>query len=217
MVAGTNAFRYRNGELAAEDVGLERIAGQVGTPFYCYASAEIEARYRAFAAALGGLSATICYAVKANGNIAVISTLARLGAGADVVSAGELRRALVAGVPAGRIVFSGVGKTANEMAAALAAPVMQINVESAPELEALGAVAQARGTRAAVALRINPDVDALTHRKITTGLSENKFGIAWTEAQRLYAAAERLPGIRPVGLAVHIGSQLMDIAPYRHA
>ena len=165
--------------------------------------------------ALAGLDATICYALKANGNLAVIRTLARLGAGADVVSEGELRRALAAGVPPHKIVFSGVGKTRAEMAAALDAGIAQINVESEPELEALSEVAAARGVTAPVALRVNPDVDAGTHDKISTGRKENKFGIEAEHAVALYARAQTMTGIRPVGLAVHIGSQLTELAPYR--
>ena len=210
-------FRYRGGRLHAESVPLERIADQLGTPFYCYSTATLERRYRAFADAFSGLPATICYAIKANGNIAVIRTLAELGAGADVVSAGELTRALAAGVPASRIVFSGVGKTTDEMAAAIDAGVSQINVESEPELAALDTVARARSVSVPVAIRVNPGVDALTHDKITTGKPENKFGIDWTRAAAAYAAAAAMPGLSAVGLAVHIGSQLTDLAPYREA
>ena len=210
-------FQYRGGELWAEDVPIAAIARQFGTPFYCYSSATLERHYRVFAEALKGLDATICYAVKANSNLGVIATLARLGAGADVVSGGELARALAAGVPASRIVFSGVGKSRDEMAAALKAGVMQINVESEPELLALDQVARALGRRAVVSLRINPDVDARTHRKITTGLGENKFGVEWTQAHRLYHRAKTLSGVRLVGIAVHIGSQILDLAPFRDA
>ncbi|MGZ8995810.1 MAG: diaminopimelate decarboxylase family protein, partial [Rhodospirillales bacterium] len=178
-------FVYRRHRLYAEDVPLEVIAERVKTPVYVYSTATMERHYRVLAEALAGLPATICYAVKANSNIAVIRTLARLGAGADVVSGGELRAALAAGVPGNRIVYSGIGKTADEMAAALRAGIMQINVESEPELEALDAVARATGHRARVAIRINPDVDANTHAKISTGRSENKFGIEWTGAHRV--------------------------------
>ncbi len=210
-------FIYRRNRLHAEDVPLEVIAERVKTPLYVYSTATIERHYRVFAEALGDLPATICYAVKANSNIAVIRSLARLGAGADVVSGGELRAALAAGVPGERIVYSGVGKTADEMAAALRAGVMQINVESEPELDALDAVARATGHRARVAIRINPDVDANTHAKISTGRSENKFGIEWTGARRVYARAAAMPGVAVIGAAVHIGSQLTDLAPYRTA
>ena len=210
-------FQYRDGRLCAEAVPLARIAEEVGTPFYCYATATIERHYRVFADAFAGLDATICYAVKANSNIAVIGTLARLGAGADVVSAGELKRALAAGVPPGRIVFSGIGKTGDEMAAALKAGVLQINVESEPELDVLGEVAGSLGVDAPVAIRINPDVDAGTHQKIATGKSENKFGIEWTRARAVYSRAAAMPAISVVGVAVHIGSQVTDLAPFREA
>ena len=210
-------FQYRDGRLCAEAVPLARIAEEVGTPFYCYATATIERHYRVFADAFAGLDATVCYAVKANSNIAVIATLARLGAGADVVSAGELKRALAAGVAPGRIVFSGVGKTGDEMAAALKAGVLQINVESEPELDVLGQVAGSLGVDAPVAIRINPDVDANTHEKITTGKSENKFGVEWTRARAVYSRAAAMPAISVVGVAVHIGSQVTDLAPFRDA
>src|SRR3546814_453300 len=169
-------FTYQNGQMQAERVPLARIAEQVGTPFYCYSSAALTAAYQAFAAAFSGQPATVCYALKANSNLAVIRTLAALGAGADVVSEGELRRALRAGVPASKIMFAGVGKTAAEMAAGLDAGILQFNVESMPELRTLSAVAAARGRSAGVSLRINPDVDANTHAKISTGKAENKFG-----------------------------------------
>ncbi|MDP6788145.1 MAG: diaminopimelate decarboxylase [Rhodospirillales bacterium] len=212
-----NEFHRPDGRLHVESVSLERIAADVGTPFYCYSTAMLESRYRALEEALAGLPATICFAVKANGNIAVVGTLARLGAGADVVSAGELTRALVAGIPASRIVFSGVGKTDDEMAAALDAGVMQINVESEVELEALSRVAEARGVTAPAAVRVNPDVDARTHEKITTGRRENKFGIDWGRVPGVFAAAAALPAVALTGVAVHIGSQLTDLEPFRHA
>lgn len=211
------AFAYRNGMLHAEEVALDRIAAEVGTPFYCYAAGAIESAYRAFEAALAGLPATICYALKANGNLAVVRSLARLGAGADVVSEGELRRALAAGIPAEKIVFAGVGKTADEMAAAIEAGILQFNVESLPELELLSRVARARGATAAIALRVNPDVDARTHAKIATGKKENKFGIDLDQARAVFHHAATLPGIAVAGIAVHIGSQLTDLAPYRTA
>ncbi|MBM3564783.1 MAG: diaminopimelate decarboxylase [Alphaproteobacteria bacterium] len=210
-------FRYRDGELYAEDVPLSRLARRHGTPFYCYSSATLERHYRVFAEALKGLDATICFAVKANSNIGVLATLARLGAGADVVSGGELARAIAAGVPPSRIVFSGVGKSREEMAAALRAGVMQINVESEPELIALDQVARSTGRRATASLRINPDVDARTHHKITTGRSENKFGVEWTQAHRLYHLSKTLPGVRMIGIAIHIGSQILDLTPFRDA
>ena len=210
-------FQYKDGCLCAEDVLLERIADDIGTPFYCYSTATLERHYQVFTEALAGLDTLVCYAVKANSNIAVIRTLARQGAGADVVSGGELKRALTAGVPAERIVFSGVGKTADELSQALKAGVMQINVESVPELESLSAAAVAEGVTAPVSIRINPDVDAHTHDKITTGKSENKFGIEWTRAHEVYGMAAALPGIDIVGVAVHIGSQLTELEPFREA
>ena len=210
-------FAYVGGELYCDEVALARIADAVGTPFYCYSSASLEEQYRRFAEAFADQGATIHYAVKANPNLAVIGTLARLGAGADVVSEGELRRALAAGIAPARIVFSGIGKTRDEMAFALDAGIHQINVESEPELEVLSEIASAKGMTAAIALRANPDVDARTHAKISTGKKENKFGI---ELGRIHDVAQRaadLPGIALRGLAVHIGSQLTDLAPFRLA
>jgi diaminopimelate decarboxylase len=210
-------FPYRGGELYAEAVPIARIAASIGTPFYLYSAAALAARYRAFAAAFAPAPPLICYAVKANSNLAVLRLLARLGAGADVVSEGELRRALAAGVAPERIVFSGVGKTAAELAAALAAGIRQINVESVPELRRLSALAKGHGASARVAIRVNPDVDALTHAKIATGKRENKFGIELAEAAAAYRLAAELPGVEPVGFAVHIGSQLVALAPFREA
>ena len=210
-------FLYRDGRLHAESVPLTAIAEQVGTPFYCYSTAGLEHHYRAFADAFAGLPAVISYSVKANGNIAVVGTLARLGAGADVVSGGELKRALKAGVPASKVVFSGVGKSADELAVALDAGIMQINVESEPELELLGEVAASRGVEAPVALRINPDVDALTHDKITTGKEENKFGIGWARILDVYARGAVMDSVRMSGLTMHIGSQLTALAPFSDA
>ncbi len=210
-------FAYRDGQLHAEEVPIPQIAEGVGTPFYCYASAGLKRRYRAFADAFAGLPATICYALKAKSNLAVVRTLATLGAGADVVSEGELRRALAAGVPAAKIVFSGVGKTEGELALALETDILQVNVESEPELEALSNLARARGVKARVALRVNPDVEAGTHEKITTGRKGNKFGIEVERVPGLYARAATLSGIEPVGLAVHIGSQVTDLAPFAAA
>lgn len=212
-----NHFEYKNGELHAEQVPVARIAQSVGTPFYCYASATLERHYRVFAEALSGLDATICFAVKANPNLAVVRTLAELGAGADVVSEGELRRALAAGVPPQRIVFSGVGKTLRELEVACGFGIMQINLESEPELHMLDAVARAQGRRVAASLRINPDVDANTHHKITTGRGEDKFGIEWTRAHQVLRAARDLEGVEIAGLAMHIGSQLTQIEPFRDA
>ncbi len=210
-------FDYRAGELYAEEVPLARIAAAVGTPFYCYSSAAIAGAYQRFAAAFATERATIHYALKANSNLAVVRLLASLGAGADVVSEGELRRALAAGVPAGRIVFSGIGKTEAEIAFALERGIFQINVESVPELDLLSAVASRLGRTAPVALRVNPDVDARTHAKISTGKKENKFGIDMDHAADAYRKAAKLPGLRTTGLAVHIGSQLTELAPFEAA
>ena len=211
------AFAYRDGRLLAEDVALEDIAREVGTPAYVYSSGMVEAAYQELAAALSGLPAQICYAVKANGNIALIATLGRLGAGADVVSGGELRRALAAGIPPAKIVFAGVGKTAEELAFALDCGILQFNVESLPELELLNRIALEKGSRAPVALRVNPDVDAGTHAHISTGRSGHKFGIDLDQAPAVFARAQELAGISIEGIAVHIGSQLTDLAPYRSA
>jgi diaminopimelate decarboxylase len=210
-------FQYRNGQLHAEDVPLADLAAQVGTPFYCYSTATLERHYKVFAEALEGLNAGICYAVKANSNIAVLATLARLGAGADVVSGGELVRALEAGIPAGKIVFSGVGKTMGELTQALGAGVTRINVESMPELDILSAAAQATGVTAEVSIRVNPDVDAKTHEKISTGRQEDKFGIDLALALDAYRRARELPGLDVSGVAMHIGSQLTSLEPYREA
>jgi diaminopimelate decarboxylase len=200
-------------------VPLNAIADAVGTPTWVYAAPVMRARYRALAGALAaaGLDASVHYAVKANDHLAVLDTFAREGAGADVVSEGELRRARRAGIPAARIVFSGVGKTVSELRLALTEDIAQINVESAEELAMLSAVATAMGRTARVTLRVNPDVDAATHAKISTGRSGDKFGIPHDEIAALYAHAAALPGIRPVGLAVHIGSQILAMAPYRAA
>lgn len=210
-------FGYVNGELYAEDVPLSRIAAEVGTPFYCYSTATLERHFKVFSEAFSGQDALVCFALKSNSNLAVIRTLARLGAGADVVSEGELRRALAAGVPPEKIVFSGVGKQQGEMAFALEAGIYQFNVESEPELDLLSAVAHGKGLRAPISVRVNPDVDAKTHAKISTGKKENKFGIPWTRAREIYAHAASLPGIRVVGVDVHIGSQLTDLEPFDQA
>jgi len=214
-----NHFDYLGGQLHAEAVSLADIAAQVGTPFYCYSTATLVRHFGVFAGALRdqGLDATICYALKANSNLAVIRTLARQGAGADVVSEGELRLALAAGIPPNKIVFSGVGKTRGELDFAVASGILQINVESEPELEALSAVAVARGVRMPIALRVNPDVDAGTHAKITTGKKENKFGIEWTQAHAVYRRARELPGIEVAAIACHIGSQLTELRPFKDA
>jgi diaminopimelate decarboxylase len=210
-------FHYHRGQLHAEQVALTQLADAVGTPFYCYSDAALRAAYDEFASAFAGRDVTICYSLKANNSLAVVKTLASLGAGADVVSEGELRCALAAGVPPERIVFAGVGKTAPEMAAGLDADIRQFNVESLPELHLINRVALERGRRARIALRINPDVDARTHARISTGKAENKFGIELGQARAAYEAASRLPGIEVTGLAVHIGSQLTEIDPYRAA
>jgi len=212
-----NHFHYRGGVLHAEDVAVPEIAAAVGTPFYCYSTATLTRHYNVFADAFAGLDALVCYAMKANSNQAVIRTLAKLGAGADVVSEGELRRALAAGIAPEKIVFSGVGKTAREMDFALASGIHCFNVESEPELELLSARAVAAGRTTSVSLRINPDVDARTHSKIATGKAENKFGIPWREARRVYARAAALPGLKIVGVDMHIGSQITDLQPYDDA
>src|SRR5262249_1183921 len=188
-------FSYRNGVLHAENVGLDAIARQVHTPFYCYSTATIDRHYRVFAEAFAGHDTLVCYAIKANSNISVIRTLAKLGSGADVVSQGEIRRALAAGIPADKIVFSCVGKTREEMAFAIEAGIFGFNVESEAELRALSEVASAHNATAQIAIRINPDVDAKTHAKISTGKSEHKFGISWRDAGAIYALARSLPGI----------------------
>lgn len=210
-------FAYRNGILHAEDVPLDRIAAEVGTPFYCYSTATLERHYRVFSQAFAGLDTLVCYAMKANSNQAVIATLARLGAGMDVVSGGELKRALAAGVPGGKIMFSGVGKTEAEHRAALEAGVFCINVESEPEVEQLSRIASAMGVTAHVSFRVNPDVDARTHAKISTGKKGDKFGIPISTAREAYARAARLPGIHVAGIDMHIGSQITDLEPFDNA
>jgi diaminopimelate decarboxylase len=216
-------FAYRRGVshknvLHAEEVDLADLAAAVGTPFYCYSSATLERHYRVFADAFAAAPGTlVCYSVKANSNLGVLATLARLGAGMDVVSEGELRRALAVKVPPERIVFSGVGKTREEMAFALDAGIFAFNVESEAELRALSEVAAARGATARIAIRVNPDVDAKTHHKIATGKAENKFGVPFAEAPTLYALASRLPGIAPSGVHMHIGSQITELAPFKNA
>ena len=210
-------FDYQDGEMFAEDVPLRRIAEAVGTPVYVYSTATFERHYSVFADSFADTKSLIAYSVKANSNIAVLATLARLGAGADVVSGGELKRALVAGIPAKRIVFSGVGKTRAEMAQALEAGIHVFNVESLAELHTLNEVAIAMDKVAPISFRVNPDVTAGGHAKISTGKKENKFGIAWSQAEAAYAAASDLPGINIVGVAVHIGSQISDLAPFEAA
>ncbi|PKP68948.1 MAG: diaminopimelate decarboxylase [Alphaproteobacteria bacterium HGW-Alphaproteobacteria-4] len=210
-------FLYHNGVLHAEGVPITEIAAAVGTPFYVYSAATLARHYGLLAEALAGLPHLICYSVKANGNLAVLKVLGDLGAGMDVVSGGEYLRARAAGVPGSRIVFSGVGKTRGELRLTLEGGIRQFNVESEPELRALSEIAAGMGLRAPVALRVNPDVDAKTHEKIATGKSENKFGIPIAKARAVYAEAAALPGIEVVGVDVHIGSQLTDLAPFRAA
>ncbi len=210
-------FTYRGGVLHAEEVPLPDIAAAVGTPVYVYSAATLARHYQVFQEALAGMDHLICYAVKANSNLGVLALMGSLGAGMDVVSEGEYRRARAAGVPGERIVFSGVGKTRGEMRLALEGGIRQFNVESEPELAALSEVAAAMGVVAPVAIRVNPDVDARTHAKIATGKAENKFGIPITRARDVYAEAARLPGIEVVGIDVHIGSQLTELAPYEAA
>jgi len=212
-----NHFHYRDGVLHAEDVPVPAIAAQVGTPFYCYSTATLKRHYTVFADAFADMDALVCYALKANSNQAVIRTLAKLGAGADVVSEGELRRALAASVPPEKIVFSGVGKTAREIDLALSVGIHCFNVESEPELDLLSARAVAAGRIAPVSLRINPDVDARTHRKIATGKAENKFGIPLRHARDIYRRAAALPGIEVVGVDMHIGSQITELQPFDDA
>lgn len=210
-------FQYRQGTLFAEDVSVAEIAEAVGTPFYVYSSATLERHYRVFKDALKGIDSLVCYAMKANSNQAVLKTLADLGAGMDVVSEGELRRARAAGVPGERILFSGVGKTEAEQAYALSQDILCFNVESEPELHQLSKVATALGKEARVSLRINPDVDAKTHAKISTGKAENKFGIPWQKAREVYAHAAKLPGLKVTGIDMHIGSQITQLQPFDDA
>ncbi|WP_414899717.1 diaminopimelate decarboxylase [Rhizobium cremeum] len=212
-----NHFDYRDGVLYAEDVPVPEIARAVGTPFYCYSTATLERHYKVFSQAFDGVDAMVCYAMKANSNQAVLRTLARLGAGVDVVSEGELRRALAAGIPAKRIMFSGVGKTVSEMDLALEAGIYCFNVESEPELEVLAARAAQSGKQAHVSFRINPDVDARTHAKISTGKKENKFGISYERARAVYQRAASLPSIKVTGIDMHIGSQITELQPFEDA
>src|SRR5436190_5343145 len=210
--ATMNHFDYRNGVLHAEAVSLSELADAVGTPFYCYSSATLERHYRVFTEAFAGEKTLVCYAMKANSNQSVLRTLAKLGAGADVVSGGELKRALAAGIPANEILFSGVGKTEAELRAALASDILCINVESEPELELLSRLAVEAGKTARISVRVNPDVDAGTHAKIATGKSENKFGVPIARAREVYARAAKLPGIEVTGTDMHIGSQITDLS-----
>jgi diaminopimelate decarboxylase len=210
-------FDYRSGVLHAEAVSISVLADTVGTPFYCYSTATLERHYRVFADAFAGDKVLVCYAMKANSNQSVLRTLAKLGAGADVVSGGELKRALAAGISADKILFSGIGKTAAELRSALEHDILCINVESEPELELLSSIATGMGRMARISVRVNPDVDAGTHAKISTGKSENKFGIPLARAREVYAHAAKLPGIRVTGVDMHIGSQITDLGPLEAA
>ena len=210
-------FAYRDGVLHAEAVDLIALSDAVGTPFYCYSSATIERHYKVFAGAFADVDALVCYAMKANSNQAVIATLAKLGAGADVVSEGELLRARSAGVASDKIMFSGVGKTARELALAVEENILCVNVESEPELELLAAIAAAKGRAADISIRVNPDIDPKTHAKIATGKAENKFGIPISRAREVYARAAKLKGVRVIGVDMHIGSQIVELDPFGNA
>ena len=210
-------FAYRDGVLHAEAVNLIDLAQSVGTPFYCYSTATLTRHYDAFAEAFSDVKALVCYALKANSNQAVIKTLANRGAGADVVSAGELRRARAAGIPPEKIMFSGIGKTAAELAFAVDEGILSVNVESEPELALLSSIAAGKARTARVSVRVNPDVDARTHSKIATGKAENKFGIPISRARDVYALAAKLPGLEVTGVDMHIGSQITELAPFDNA
>jgi diaminopimelate decarboxylase len=210
-------FAYRDGVLHAEDVDLVALAEAVGTPFYCYSSATIARHYRVFTGAFADVDALVCYSVKANSNQAVIATLAKLGAGADVVSEGELLRARAVGIPASKIVFSGVGKTPRELALAVEHAILCVNVESEAEIEQLAAIAISKGRSVDISIRVNPDIDAKTHAKISTGKAENKFGIPISRAREVYARAAKLKGVRVAGVDMHIGSQIVELDPFRDA
>ena len=210
-------FDYRNGVMHAEGVNLIALAEAVGTPFYCYASATLERHYKVFAGAFADVDALVCYAMKANSNQAVIATLAKLGAGADVVSGGELLRARAAGIAPEKIMFSGVGKTARELAQAVDEGILCVNVESEAELELLAAIAAAKGRAIDISVRVNPDIDPKTHAKIATGKAENKFGIPISRARDVYARAAKLKGVRIAGVDMHIGSQIVELDPFGDA
>src|SRR5208283_5731353 len=210
-------FAYRDGVLHAEAVSLDTLAAAVGTPFYCYSTATLERHYKVFADAFADANALVCYAMKANSNQAVIATLARLGAGADVVSEGELLRARAAAIAPNKIMFSGVGKTADELKLAVEQGILCVNVESEPELELLAAIAAAKGRTADISIRVNPDIDPKTHAKIATGKAENKFGIPISRAREVYARAAKLKGVRIVGVDMHIGSQITELEPFSDA
>jgi diaminopimelate decarboxylase len=210
-------FAYRDGVLHAEAVSLDALAAAVGTPFYCYSTATLIRHYNVFARAFADVDALVCYAMKANSNQAVIATLAKLGAGVDVVSGGELMRARLAGVPREKIMFSGIGKTVDELALAVDEGILCINIESEPELDMLSAIAAGKGRSATISVRVNPDIDPKTHHKIATGKAENKFGIPISRAREVYAHAAKLPGIKVAGVDMHIGSQITDLVPFGDA
>jgi len=210
-------FTYRDGVLHAETVNLIDVAQSVGTPFYCYSTATLMHHFDVFAGAFSDVKALVCYALKANSNQAVVKTLADRGAGADVVSAGELKRARAAGIPSEKIMFSGIGKTADELALAVDEGILCVNVESEPELALLSSIAVGKARTARISVRVNPDVDARTHRKIATGRSENKFGIPISRARDVYALAAKLPGLQVTGVDMHIGSQITELAPFENA
>ena len=210
-------FAYRDGVLHAEAVSLAALADNVGTPFYCYSTATLERHYKVFAGAFADVPSLVCYAMKANSNQAVLKTLAKLGCGADVVSAGELQRALAAGIPANKIMFSGIGKSGSELSLAIDEDILCINVESEPELDLLSSIGAGKGRVAPISIRVNPDIDAKTHAKIATGRSENKFGIPLSRARAVYAHAATLPGIKVTGVDMHIGSQITHLDPFGNA
>ena len=210
-------FAYRDGVLHAEAVSLAALADNVGTPFYCYSTATLERHYNVFAGAFADVPSLVCYAMKANSNQAVLKTLAKLGCGADVVSAGELQRAQAAGIPANKIMFSGIGKSGRELALALDEDILCINVESEPELDLLSSIGAGKGRVAPISIRVNPDIDAKTHAKIATGRSENKFGIPLSRARAVYAHAATLPAIKVTGVDMHIGSQITHLDPFGNA
>src|ERR1035437_745483 len=210
-------FAYRDGALHAEAVSLDTLAAAVGTPFYCYSTATLERHYKVFAGAFADVNALVCYAMKANSNQAVVATLAKLGAGADVVSEGELMRARLAGVPADKIMFSGLGKTARELALAVDEGILCINVESEPELDLLSSIASAKGRAVNISVRVNPDIDAKTHHKIATGKAENKFGIPIGHARKVYARAANCPAKTAAAVNMHSGSQTTVLDPSNNA
>jgi diaminopimelate decarboxylase len=210
-------FAYRDGVLHAEAVNLDTLAAAVGTPFYCYSTATLVRHYEVFAGAFADVSALVCYAMKANSNQAVVRTLAKLGAGADVVSGGELKRARAAGIPADKIMFSGIGKSASELAMAVEEGILCVNIESEPELELLSSIAASKGRTANISVRVNPDIDAKTHHKIATGKAENKFGIPISRAREVYTHASKLKGLKVAGVDMHIGSQITELDPFGNA